>query len=138
MTATQNDFAARVAEIEEYYAFLEKADLDLPTLHYVDGGVTQTFPLTIDLFRILKANSFLLLYNLAESVIRNCVKEIHASLRADGLPYAKIKDEIKKLWIKNKSPSFQGAKDETVRQKLKELAHLLPSTMQMVPLVLKN
>jgi len=66
-------------------------------LVYPDKSVT---PLTSDIHRILKANTFLLLYNLSESCITNAIEEIYTTLRYERVSYDTLNEGIKKEIIK--------------------------------------
>jgi hypothetical protein len=47
--------------------------------------------------KILKANGFLLLYNLAESSIKKAIEEIYVELNNKTVTYEDIREELKKV-----------------------------------------
>ena len=79
MITVRNEFNDRVIEIGKYFQLLEKLELDYNTLSS-RNQIEAPFPIDVDLFRILKANGFLLLYNLIESTILNSVIAIFDEL----------------------------------------------------------
>ncbi|NEO33598.1 MAG: hypothetical protein F6K36_24860, partial [Symploca sp. SIO3C6] len=54
-----------------------------------------------DLEKTLKTNSFLLLYNLTESTMRNAIEIIFDEISKEGISFDKIRNEIKIVIIKN-------------------------------------
>lgn len=71
MVSVKNDFDKKVEEIEAFFKLLDliserNAKLTAPD----SAGRQRLIPVDEDLVRVLKANSFLLLYNLMESTVR--------------------------------------------------------------------
>ena len=52
-----------------------------------------------DLIKILKAGLFLLLYNLAESTVRQALTAIYDEIPVQNVKYHEVIDLIKKIWI---------------------------------------
>jgi hypothetical protein len=85
MFDTLQDFNRRVDEIEVYFNFLEDTisgtelrNERMPQLFYPD---TEEYkPIAQKITKILKANGFLLLYNLAKSSIKKAIEEIYVEL----------------------------------------------------------
>lgn len=102
MRDVKRNFQERCAEIDLYFTFIEKtlkrgAKISLP-----DG---KSEFVKADLAKILKANGFLLLYNLVESCIKKAIEEIYFSMKREGVKYDDIKDSIKReiiTYLKNK------------------------------------
>ena len=72
-------FNSRLTEINEYFKFLEKLELNTknPSLNFLDSNGTEKLEiLPTSLIEILKANGYLLIYNLLESSCRNAIWEI--------------------------------------------------------------
>jgi len=90
MVSVWHDYRSRAEEINIYFKFLE----------------TNTFT-NDDVFKIMKANGFLMLYNLIESTVRNALEEIHDSLTSQNLKYDDCIDEIKTIWIDFKYKKFK-------------------------------
>ncbi|OQX25952.1 MAG: hypothetical protein BWK80_12955 [Desulfobacteraceae bacterium IS3] len=95
------DFNKRVKEIDNYFSFVRKIasiesykreEIVLPgrDKHIVDS----------DLQKILRANCFLMLYNLVESSIRNGIVAIYDAIHDENLTYKDINSNIKKYLVK--------------------------------------
>jgi MAE_28990/MAE_18760-like HEPN len=102
------DFHARVKEINEYFLFLNGLINETIKLSVSDDGDEQTIK-TIDseLAKTLKANSFLLLYNLIESSMRNAIEAIFDELKSKKVSFDCVRTEIRKVVLqnfKNRSP----------------------------------
>jgi len=97
MIDVKRDFESRVDEIELYFSFMESIMLKEAKLLYPDDS-TEIF--TPDISKIFKANSFLLLYNLSESCIKNAIESIHRTLDYERVGYDDLKGGIKKEIIK--------------------------------------
>ncbi|MDR3339231.1 MAG: hypothetical protein LBT25_03885 [Candidatus Symbiothrix sp.] len=77
-------FEQRKNEVEEYFNF-----------------VNSYTPLNANdnLYKILKSNMILMLYNLVESSISNAIEEIHNVIHANSISFNSLKGELKKLII---------------------------------------
>ncbi len=76
MVEVWNDYYKRVSEIKIYFDFM---------LASVENNETNE-----ELAKILKANGFLMLYNLIESTVRNAIEEIHVAFSGDNLKFSEI------------------------------------------------
>ncbi|MGM8141477.1 MAE_28990/MAE_18760 family HEPN-like nuclease [Enterococcus italicus] len=52
-----------------------------------------------DFLVILKSNSFIMIYNLVESTIKNTVDYMYNEINRQNISYLNAKDEIKKIWF---------------------------------------
>lgn len=99
------EFEKRAEEVERYMFFLEAAsNQQAPNL---SGKLAMT-PVMIDseLNKILKANTYLLLYNLMESSMRMSLRAIHEKLKTEGVGYDDLKAGLKKhvfLTVRNRN-----------------------------------
>lgn len=89
MSITRDLFNERRAEIEAYFDFLadiidHRASLLFPVPRGGNEDDRVEKPVHIDLSHTLKANGFLLLYNLVEASIGSAIEEIHATIAADA------------------------------------------------------
>jgi MAE_28990/MAE_18760-like HEPN len=102
------DFNTRVEEINKYFLFLEGLDNETTKLATIaDSGKQTIRSIDNDLANTLKANGFLLLYNLVESSMRNAIEAIFDELRMKKVPFDSVRLEIKKIVLqnfKNRSP----------------------------------
>jgi len=113
------EYNSRVAEIQNYFSFLEKIDsvethkdskLGLPK-----GGFVK---INRALQKILRSYCFLLLYNLIESTLSNGIIEIYDNIHDEKLNFDSISEEFKKLWIGNKSKRLNDSSNESHIQKI--------------------
>lgn len=84
MIDTKNTFAQRKAEIEAYFNFLNSCQ-----------------PTNADVFKILKSNLLIMLYNMIESSISNAIEEIHNDIYVNSVSFDSLKEKIKSLIINN-------------------------------------
>ncbi|MDM8565483.1 MAE_28990/MAE_18760 family HEPN-like nuclease [Candidatus Halobeggiatoa sp. HSG11] len=99
MIDTLQDFNRRVDEIEIYFNFLEDIVNKTPKLFYPD--TKEYKPIAQEMTKILKANGFLLLYNLVESSFKKAIEEIYVELDNKNVTYEDIREELKKVVLKN-------------------------------------
>ena len=101
MNTTRSEFQKRMSEINVYFETL--AMLDRGVCRIVCQTLTgeeKIMPIDSELSKILKANGFVLLYNLIESTVRKSVDAILNVVKDEGLTYRALSDKLKKLWIK--------------------------------------
>jgi MAE_28990/MAE_18760-like HEPN len=121
MNRVQEDFCNRKLELDEYFNFLSKLDKDNPTLHFAEMGISQTHPIDTELLKILKANGFLLIYNLLESFCRNFIIEILTAIQEENLTFETLSDETQKVWI---APKVKNYKDpNTTAETIEDCFH---------------
>lgn len=108
MKRVRDDFNKRKSELDEYFDFLSKLDKDNPQLHYSERGIAHNYIVDDELLKILKANGFLLIYNLVESFCRNFIVEILTTIQKKKLTFKKLSEETKKIWI---APIVKNYKD---------------------------
>ncbi|HET9365694.1 MAG TPA: MAE_28990/MAE_18760 family HEPN-like nuclease [Candidatus Angelobacter sp.] len=109
-------FEERVQEIELYFAFLKNLDEKKATL-LISGKRKRSLVPDDDLLKILKANAYLLLYNVIESSVRSGLLAIYDSIKADGLSYDKLGEELRRTWISNVlAPAPDRTPDNSVGQ----------------------
>jgi hypothetical protein len=93
MITVKSDFTDRVNEINMYFSFMENIITKNAQLVYPDGSNES---INSDLEKIFKANSFLILYNLSESCIKNAIAEIYSTVNNEGVSYNDLKVGLKK------------------------------------------
>jgi hypothetical protein len=86
MIGVKDTFKQRQMEIEEYFIFLSSY---------------QPAKADDNLFKILKSNLLIMLYNLIESSISNAIEEIHNNIYSNSVSFNSLKEEIKSLIINN-------------------------------------
>lgn len=121
MEPVRVDFEKRVSEIETFIAHLGSLEIVKdPESSASKLSRARSNRLT-ELEKILKANLFLLLYNLVESTVRLSLMTICDSVASEGLRYTDLKDEIQRLWIKTKHKNFQNLGTTTIFEVLQAL-----------------
>jgi len=93
-------FKERVIEVNLYFKFLNSVLSTDIHLHSTSTGIGQ--PVDVEVQKILKANFFLILYNLIEATIRESIQEIYDSMGRDKLSYKLTRPEIQKIMISHK------------------------------------
>jgi hypothetical protein len=102
MNSTIMDFAGRAKEVEEFFAFLERLDLNKDRLYIQDNGSARTlFSIDKELLKTLKATAFLLLYNVVESTMTNAIQAIYDELKYKAVSFSKVRNDLKKIVIQN-------------------------------------
>lgn len=114
LTVIQN-FKDNIEEVEEYFHFLEKIENGHSLLNNNAG---ETFTIDSDLSRMLKANAFLIVYNLIEATIKSGLWEMFETIKADQVSYDKLIKEIQLLWIDHRIKLEYRTQDETVNTKI--------------------
>jgi len=96
------EFESKVEEIEEYFSFIRTT-----TSLEREPDETRTVIVSMTVFNVLKANLFLLLYNLIEASFRDSLENICINITDNCLKYKNVISEIKKLWITKKYKNFE-------------------------------
>jgi hypothetical protein len=97
------DFESKVKEIEEYSSFIET------TTHLErEFDKSKIVKVSETVHNVLKANLFLLLYNLIESSFKNALEKICIQITMDRLKYQDVISEIKRMWIEKKYKNFEN------------------------------
>jgi hypothetical protein len=121
MSALSNQFEDRVEEIDLYFAFLRDVlDSDAELL-FPRGRKRKQEKLDEELLKILKANAYLLLYNLVESSVRNGLTRIYDIVRTEGRCYTDLRDELRYIWIHNNINPDPARLVDTSTEKIREL-----------------
>jgi len=106
MDSVNSDFNKRKDEVNEYFSFLEKLNNDHIKLKYIKENTTEEFVISTKLQRIFIANTFLLLYNLIESTIRNSIVTIYNKIQDDEITYTNLSEKIKQIWLHKNGKKF--------------------------------
>ncbi len=96
-------FSERKEDIEKYFDFVKFIIDERPTFSYKDriAGECKHREIDIEMTHILKANAFIILYNLIEATISNAIEDIHNELNScDDLCVDKICESLTKLALK--------------------------------------
>jgi hypothetical protein len=127
-------FQNRVTEVNTYFKFLENLDKKEPSLHYQDlensgDGVTQevslVMPISAELIKILKANAYLILYNLIEASFKEALWEILEKVQENNLDYVSISENIQKIWHTEKAWNYRDYTPNQFDNLIKNTAYLV-------------
>lgn len=121
----RSNFLAKCDEVERYFAFLEGALEPGANLDFGRTGNVRI--IDSELQKILKANSFLILYNLVESTIQDCLTAIYDAIRNDGLGYVHVRSELQSVWRRYHAKRLREASGETQST---EIHSLITSAVQ--------
>lgn len=113
-----DEYNERKEEINCYYNFLRKITSSNYALKNV--RTKQNDCLDSRIFKILKANTFLLLYNLIESTVHNSVRYISQEIAKENIQYDSVVEGLKKQWAKVQARQhLQSTNEEKIRDGLK-------------------
>ena len=103
MLSVQADFRTRVTEVTRYFLFLEEFDARRVSFLAPSGGSQPAVSPAEKraLFKTLKANLFLLLYNLVESTVKNAIEAIFDEFKSHGVSFDDCRDEVRKIVLGN-------------------------------------
>ncbi len=113
------DFHSRVQEVNQYFVFLEGLIQETTKLAVMeDNGEQKITAIDSDLGRTLKANAFLLLYNLIESTMRGAIEAIFDEISSKKVSFDSVRIEIKKIVIHN----FKNRSPDNIHSKIKDIS----------------
>lgn len=117
------DFNTRVKEVDDYFIFLTRLIQEKIKLAVIDSdGESKIENLDLALAKTLKANGFLLLYNLIESTMRNAIEAIFDEFQNKGISFDKIKPEIKITILKNLQIYFKSSSVQNIHSKISQIS----------------
>nr|WP_321520591.1 MAE_28990/MAE_18760 family HEPN-like nuclease [uncultured Macellibacteroides sp.] len=137
MTTVDNLFMVRKEEIELFFKYLTYFNNSICKIQYESDrdGISHEINLESDFFKILKANGYLLLYNLIEAVVEKSLDITFKAINEEQMSYTSTSDSLRKLCIKlhsnkireiNKSKSIsteiKGIIDYFINSRLIELS----------------
>lgn len=104
MNNVRNEYKKRLTEVELYFDTIQLLDEGSCTIKCVDIlGHEKTSEVSHELSKILKANGFLLLYNLVEATISNSIQAIFEAMHASKITYKELTEKIKRMWVKQET-----------------------------------
>lgn len=103
------DFEAKLDEIEEYFQFMQFIDqIETHKKRKIIVESKEYIPKR-EIQKILRSNTFLLLYNLVESSVRNGILAVYDCIHDESLKYEDLSDRIKNIWLMNKTKNLQAS-----------------------------
>lgn len=122
MNTVISDFEKRVTEIEIYFSYVENLEEKKAVLYFPDKATHKYINPNAELIKVLKANIFLMLYNLAEASVKQSISEIYDQITAEGLKYSEVIDEVKRIWIDEKHRNFKNIGTEKIFEIISTIA----------------
>jgi hypothetical protein len=92
-------FEDRALELSAYFKFIELIEKESAALSLPKKQTWKVRKVDEKILRILKANFFLLLYNLVEASIREGFLSVYKAVEADGCSVKQLTPPLRKLWI---------------------------------------
>ncbi|EJL64933.1 MAE_28990/MAE_18760 family HEPN-like nuclease [Flavobacterium sp. CF136] len=98
------DLSNRIKEVNLYFEFVREIDV-IETHKQTNFVITKEQNLTVkrDLQKILRANCYLLLYNLVEATIRNGIWAIYDAIEDENIQFEELSIEIQNIWLSEKA-----------------------------------
>ena len=98
----RQDFVSREDEVARYFAFLGAIDSGVHRVVAIsDGNPAYNHLDLTEITKTLKANSFLLLYNLVESTVKNAIEAIFDDLQANRIVFDACRKELRRIMLLN-------------------------------------
>ncbi len=113
-----NEFNEKREEIDCYYKFLRQ----ITSQSYILKNLRkkQDNHLDVRIQKILKANTFLLLYNLIESTVKNSIQYACQQIAKEDIQYEILVEGLKKQWVNvHTRQHLQSPNDEKLREGVK-------------------
>lgn len=124
MQFVENEFQQRVDEIELYFSFLKEIDKERSSITVpvrIGAYKTKTTTIGQDVKVILKANVFLLLYNLIEATTEKSLEHLFATLQDEQIGYRQASPSLRELWRRERVRDLQGARVDTMSDRVRGL-----------------
>lgn len=122
MNRVKIEFEKRVLEIEQYFEYIVILDNGKCSINgkTIDGASFEK-EINDDLVKILRANGFILLYNLVEATITKSIEALFATIYEREVTFKNLSDNLKKLWIIQKSLPLNKGIDAIGSNKIIEI-----------------
>ncbi|MGL5014662.1 MAG: MAE_28990/MAE_18760 family HEPN-like nuclease [Bacteroidales bacterium] len=124
MNNTRIEFNKRLQEVDIYFNTITLLDRGSCAFNCTDiNNNIVTQQIDNELAKILKANGFILLYNLIEATVRNSIKAIFASVHNDSITVRNISEHMRILWLNQKIHNIRelSVSTETLKRSILEV-----------------
>lgn len=101
MLLVQAEFHEREREVIRYFDFLQHFSDKQVAFQIPEASTTSLPSEADDLFKTLKANGFLLLYNLVESTLKNAIEAIFQELKIKAVSFDQCRLEVREVILGN-------------------------------------
>ncbi len=122
-------FHNRLSEVNMYFDFLAQINKEKASLHYQDIEhsknevvndeidndikiINVSININTELVKILKANAYLILYNLIEASFREALWSILEKVIEDKIDYKNLSETIKKVWQEHQAWIYKDYKKD--------------------------
>ena len=113
-----DEFNEKKEEIDCYYKFLRQITSQTYILKNIRKK--QDNCLDVRIQKILKANTFLLLYNLIESTVKNSIQYACQQIAKENIQYEALVEGLKKQWVNvHTRQHLQSTNDLKLREGVK-------------------
>ena len=100
----QNNLTEKIREVESYFELLDFLDDTLTTMTIVQENDTdKNFRINTELSKVMKANCYLMLYNLVEGTVNESLNFIFSEISTQKIHKDNLKPLYKKIWIDYKA-----------------------------------
>jgi hypothetical protein len=131
MLSFNDEFTDSKLQIEAYLDFIENIEIkgltQLTSISSVD-----IYTLDDSLAKILKANAFLMLYNLIEATVKNCLWEVFSSIKLDNTPYDQLCTEIQNILLLSKIKLEFKTREESVATQVQTIIETVMMDLQAI------
>jgi hypothetical protein len=117
------DFETRVEEVKLYFDFANQLD-KVESHKQSKFQLNQDVELTIkrDLQKIIRANCFLILYNLVESTIRSCIWNVYDAISDNKVKFEELSENLSNIWLNQQALDISDISNiNKTKEKLKSL-----------------
>ena len=117
MQTVRADFDTRSQEIDDYLSFVKAiVSVNSPLNYLADTGKPSTYRVSEDLRKILKANCYLLIYNLVESTMTNAFEAIFDHLKAENVSFDDLSRNLRIIVLGNaRVPNPRNLQPELIK-----------------------
>jgi len=113
MNNTRSEYNKRIHEVELYLDTLKMLDDGHCSIKCVDILGNETVSnIDAELSTILKANGFLLLYNLIEATIRKSIDAVLNSIHSSSISFKVLSDKLQTIWLKQETKGLSLANNQ--------------------------
>ena len=125
MNNTKKEFSKYLKEVNEYFdviSTLDKGSCKLICTNII--GEEYIKIIDENLVKILKANCFLLLYNLIEATIRNSINAIIRSIHAEKMTFKNLSEKLRTIWINQELRNLnkEPINIDSIRENISDIA----------------
>ncbi len=114
------DYVDSKSQIDLYFELIKQIEVNEYKKLIPNAGELE-FEIQEELTKILKANAFLMLYNLIEGTIKNCLWEIFTAIKVEGIPYEMVRIEIQNMMLRSKVKLEFKSKETSVATQIQSI-----------------